>query len=163
MPSGRFQQEFRYEYPSKMFMTSPSDRVELPAGLGIADAQYWRSLALTANTAWYVMTLRPRDEEMSPVTILVLWDTDLVATIESVRADIASLICIAPPSVGSPTDGWRSINVAEVWQGIDAEFDEVPCTIFVSDTGSEHAGAFASAADGLVKTRLVANVKRIES
>ncbi len=90
--------------------------------------------------------------------MLVCSDVDVADSLESSPVDLASLLCIAPPTYNGEGDGWSSFSVAEVWRATDPHEDDNPCVVFVSEDGREHAGLFAEAKSGLFKTRLVARV-----
>ncbi len=141
-----------------MFVTRPTDRYPLPRGLAEPDAGYWRSLGLATNSAWYILTVRPPTEDHLQTTVLIQWDGDVADSLEAFPVDLASLLCIAPPTYNSERDGWSSFSVAEVWRAIDPHEDDNPCVVFVSEDGREHTGLFAEAKIGMVKTRLVARV-----
>jgi hypothetical protein len=143
-----------------MFMTRPNDRYPLPQGLAEPGADYWRSLNLATNAAWYILTVRPPTDEYLQTTVLVRWDTDIADAIEASQLDIASLLCIAPPTFDGDNDGWTSFAVAEVWRATNPDEDDNPCVLFVSDDGREHSGLFGETKTGLVKTRLLARVNR---
>ena len=141
-----------------MFMTRPADRYPLPHGLAEPDADYWRSLSLATNSAWYVLTVRPPTEDHLQTTVLIHRDFDVADSLEFAPVDLASLICIAPPNYDGDIDGWSSFSVAEVWRATDPHEDDNQCVVFVSEDGREHTGLFGEAKSGLVKTRLIARV-----
>jgi hypothetical protein len=141
-----------------MFMTRPNDRYPLPRGLAEPDADYWRSLALATNSAWYVLTVRPPTEDHLQTTVLIHRDFDVADSLEASPVDLASLLCIAPPTYDGDSDGWSSFSVAEVWRATDPYEEDNPCVVFVSEDGREHTGLFAEAKTGLVKTQLIARV-----
>jgi hypothetical protein len=144
-----------------MFVTRSVDRMPLPTELAKAGIEYWRSLTLSTTAAWYVLTVRPPTKHHQQTTILLHWDEDLVGCIESLDADIASLLCITPQPLEGLEDGWRSINVAEVWQGVELDQNEQRCIVLVSDTGQEHTGHFSDSKRRVLKTKIVARISPI--
>lgn len=141
-----------------MFMTRPSDRYPLPRGLAEPDADYWRSLGLATNAAWYVLTARSPTEGHLQTTVVACWDVDVADSLESLKAEVASLLCIAPPMFNGDSDRWTAFSIAEVWWGTDPDENHNPCVVFVSEDGREHSGLFGEAKAGLMKTRLVARI-----
>jgi hypothetical protein len=143
-----------------MFMTRPNDRYPLPKGLAEPGADYWRSLNLATNAAWYILTVRPPTDEYLQTTVLVRSETDIADAIEASQPDIASLLCIAPPTFDGENDGWTSFAVAEVWRAIDPDENDIPCVVFVAIDGREHSGLLGEPKSGLKKTRLIARISR---
>ena len=146
-----------------MFMTRPTDRYSLPRGLAQPDIDYWRSLSLATNSAWYVLTMHPLTEDHLQTTVLIQWDVDVADSLDSAPVDLASLICIAPPDHDSDSGGWSAFSVVEVWRATDPQEDGNPCVVFVAEDGREHSGLFGEAKSGLVKTQLVARIKGMRS
>ncbi|MBW8757392.1 MAG: hypothetical protein JF586_07265 [Burkholderiales bacterium] len=141
-----------------MFVTLPDYRFHIPAGLAQPGAQYWHTLGISCNAAWFLLTLHPGAEEGLQDTFLLTWDTDVADGIESMQREIASLLCIAPPASAS-RNYWSSFAITEVWRATDPEQEDIPCVLFVGEDGQEYSGLFGSRAQGLVRENLVARIK----
>lgn len=141
-----------------MFVTRSGDRFPLPRRLEEPGVEYFRSIGLSTNAAMYVLTVRPLTDEHISTTVLVGWDTDVVAAIEACPAEVGSLLCIAPTDLDGANDGWTSFKVAEIWTATDPAENDNPCVVFVSTDGDDHSGPFAEAKSGLMKARLVARI-----
>ena len=160
-PSGPLPRPTSRSTSPLMFVSRSVDRLPLPTELSKAGIDYWRSLTLSTPAAWYVLTVRPPTIHHQQTTILLHWDEDLVGCIASLDADIASLLCITPQPRDGLEDGWRSINVAEVWLGVELDQHEQRCIVLVSNTGQEHTGDFADSQTRVLKTKMVARINPI--
>ncbi len=141
-----------------MFVTRCSDRFDL-GGLAEPGADYWRSVGLATNSAFYVVTVRPPTKRDAYATLLIKSDSDLADSLDSTSVDLASLLlCVSPLAIGGTGDAWKSFSIREVWRGSDPSKRGDPCVIFVSDTGTEHSGLHGQAKVGLLKTRLLTRV-----
>ena len=133
-----------------MFVSLPEYRFPVPTQLAAPGASYWRSLALSTTTPWYVLTVRA--EEGSPTdTFLLVWDSDLVQAIKTSDMQVESLLLLR--RTGSPK-GWRSVEIAEVWEASDPE-DEGTQVLLVDEVGSEYSGLFMQPTVGVKRIRLV--------
>jgi len=141
-----------------MFVTLPEYKFHVPQGIAEPGAQYWRTLGISCNSAWFLLTLHPATEEGFRDTFLLTWDTDVADGIESLQREVASLLCIAPPA-SELRNSWSSFPIAEVWRATDPEGEDMPCMLFVGEDGLEYSGLFGSRAQGLVREHLVARIK----
>jgi hypothetical protein len=140
-----------------MFVSLPEYRFHVPEGIAEPGAQYWRTLAISCNCAWFLLTLHPATDVGLQDTFLLTWDTDVADGIESLQRDVASLLCIAPPD-SEVRSSWSSFGIAEVWRATDPEAEDIPCVLFVGEDGLEYSGLFGGRAHGLVRESLVARI-----
>ncbi len=137
-----------------MFVSLPQYRFHVPAPLATPGANYWRSLALSTNTPWYVLTVRA--ERASPTdTFLLAWDSDLVEATKAADVQVESLLLIARTG---PRSGWHPIKIAEIWEAADPE-DEATGLLLVDVHGAEYSGFFMQPAVGVQRIRLVAKLR----
>jgi hypothetical protein len=141
-----------------MFFSLPGHRVQIPEILlAQPGAQYWRSLGISTYCAWYVLTFLPAEQGDRPVTCLLSHDTDVVEMIEAFDTNVASLLCITPPT--HEHQGWRALTIHEVWQAIDPSDSHRAAVVFVADDGLEYGGYFCSRSNRAVRQRIVAKVQ----
>ncbi len=137
-----------------MFVSMPEYKFFVPPELSAPGAAFWRSLGLSTQAAWYVITLRPRHKNAMVETFLLAWDRDIPGALESLDADLVALLFVAP-HVGTGHHGWFSRQIAEVWEGTDPD-DENPCVILVDQEGVAHSGYFMERGRSLKRERLIA-------
>lgn len=142
-----------------MFVSLPEYKFHVPEGLAEPGAQYWRTLGISCNSAWFLLTLHPATNAGLQDTFLLTWDTDVADGIESLQRDVASLLCIAPPD-SEVRSSWSSFAIAEVWRATDPEAEDIPCVLFVGEDGLEYSGLFGNRAYGLIRENLVARIRR---
>ena len=141
-----------------MFVTLPDYKFHIPPGLAQPGAQYWHTLSISCNSAWFLLTLHPATDEGFQDTFLLSWDTDVADGIESLQREVASLMCVAPPASAARIS-WSSFAIKEVWRATDPEAEDIPCVLFVGEDGLEYSGLFGNRADGLRREHLVARIK----
>ncbi len=136
-----------------MFVSLPEYRFNVPTPLAAPGASYWRSLALSTNTPWYVLTVRA-DQGSPTDTFLLAWDSDLFQAIKASNVEVESLLLISRTGDRS---GWEPIQIAEIWEAVDPE-DESVEVMLIDVAGAEYSGFFMQPAVGVERTRLVAKL-----
>ena len=145
-----------------MFVTLPEHKIAVPEALAHPGAQDWKVVGISLHCAWFVLTLRPIKTDEQYVTCLLAWDFDVIETIDSFGAEVASLLWSVPPN-SSAGDGWRSISVTEVWWAIDPHDRDSLCVLLVGSDGLEYSGPVGVQVVGLKRQRLVARVAPLAS
>jgi hypothetical protein len=140
-----------------MFVSMPEYQFEVPPALAPANAKYWRSLSISTNAAWFVLTVRSRDPQAVPDTFLLAWDIDLVNVVKSRDVVIESLMFVAQ-HVRGPNRGWFSQQIREIWEATDTAEGDNPCVVLVDENGLDRTGPFMDLTSGMVRDRLVARV-----
>ena len=99
-----------------MFISHPQHESILLTSLSTRGAQYWRSMQISANKPWFVLTVEvAHDGQTRHRSICIAWDSDLVHTIESlVDVKPVGLLCMTP-NRASNSPRWLSRAVQEVW------------------------------------------------
>lgn len=137
-----------------MFVSVPSYRFPMPAGLAAPGVDYWRTLYTSVNSAWYILSLHVEEEGVARVlTLLFWWDSDVVDAIDELNpVKIESLICILPvtPNEG-PTNG-RSVAISEIWE-LDVSEEHCSHPLLIDDHGRERIGICADVLCGQVQRR----------
>ncbi len=136
-----------------MFVSLPEYRFHVPTPLAAPGASYWRSLVLSTNTPWYVLTIRT--EEASPAdTFLLVWDSDLVQAIKTSEVQVESLLLLSRSGVRG---AWSPIEITEIWEASDPQ-DEGTQVLLVDVGGNEYSGFFMRPSTGVQRVRLVTRV-----
>ena len=100
-----------------MFISRDADEFPFPEPIAEPGAAYWRAVGVSANTAWYVLTLLPQDDGHLRTTALIRWDIDVADSLEASGIELASLLCMVPDE----SKGWTAIPITEVWHATDPE------------------------------------------
>jgi len=141
-----------------MFVSLPEYKFFIPPELAPPEATYWRTLGLSSHAAWYVLSVRTREPEACLDTFLLVWDSDVVDAINSISADVESLLVVAP-HVGGRGRGWFSKQIREIWRGIEPDEEGGnPCVVMVDDDGAAYSGLFMQERAGVTRHELVARV-----
>lgn len=138
-----------------MFVSLPEYEFHVPAEIAPPRAKYWRTLGLSVNSAWFLLTVRLRTPERLRESFLVVWDSDLVDALATLDADPLALLCIAPNtrSRGLP---WRAVPIQEIWRATSSSEDENECILFVGIDGKEYTGLLLDEARRIVRQELIA-------
>ena len=140
-----------------MFVSRPEYQFPVSPEFAPPDVKYWHSLELSANTAWFVLSVRPRYPDALLETLVLALDTDVVDAVASLDADVESLLCIAP-HVRGKSQGWFCRQISEIWEGVAPENSGKRCVILVDEAGLERSGIIMDCEFGMERKRLVARV-----
>ena len=119
-----------------MFISRADDLFPFPEHIAEPGAAYWRAIGVTANTAWYVLSTLPHDDEHVRTTAPVRWDIDVADSLEMPGVALSALLCMVPDG----TAGWTAVPITEVWRATDPTEDDSPCVLLVSADGQERSG-----------------------
>jgi len=138
-----------------MFVSLPPYEFNVPAEIAPPGARYWRSLGMSVNAAWFLLTVRLRTPERLRDSFLIAWDFDLVDALATLDADPVALMCIAPDSRrrGLP---WKAVPIHEIWTAASPLEGKNTCILFVGADGKEYSGLLFDQARLIVRQELIA-------
>jgi hypothetical protein len=139
-----------------MFVSMPDFLFQVPPLLAPPGAKFWRSVGVSTRLPWFVLTMRPRSEELLIDTFLFAWDTDVVNAIRCLDAELESLYCFAPCMPGQG-NGWTTKKIHQVWAAEPVAEGESD-VLFVDAEGNEYSGMFFAPSVGAVRRELIARV-----
>lgn len=118
-------------------------------------AKFWRSVCLSGMATVYVMTVSSRTNRKAQSTLLLARDLDVVDALESMDANLVSLLCLVPayPEMTS----MDAIAISEVWTGVDLS-DGEQRGLFIDDRGVQRSGALLLPNEGVAQERLIARI-----
>ncbi len=140
-----------------MFVSMPEYKFYVPPEIAPPEATYWRTLGLSVNAAWFVLSVRAKVPDALLDTFLLVWDRDVVDAIASMDAEVESLLVVAP-HVSGRRNGWFSKQIKEIWEGTDLADRDNRCVVMVGEDDVEYAGLFMEEAAAVKRDRLVARV-----
>ncbi len=138
-----------------MFASFPEDRFHVPAGLSAPSAQYWKTISVSSNMAWYLLTVSIEGAARPQQTFLFWRDAELVRALIELDMDFDSLMCFVPPTT-TEGGGWQPLPISEVWYATNssAVCDATP--LFVTADGDERSGPLGGKAQCIKRERLIA-------
>lgn len=142
-----------------MFVSLPEHKFYVPTELAGQDAAYWRSVALSTNTPWFILSVQPDDPGANIDTFLIAWDTDLVGAVAPRDVKVESLLMV---SRRGRAEGWHPVEIAEIWEATDPE-DESTSVMLVDIRGKEYCGMFMQPAKSAKRTKLVIRIRPLSS
>lgn len=138
-----------------MFLSMPEFQFKVPEALSTPGATFSRAMGLATNAAWYVVCVRPRDPERHRESFVVAWDSDVAHIIETMEADLESLMFVAPGRAG-----WSAKQIVEVWRATNPADESNPAILMIAEDGVEHSGYFMERVEGFQRGCLVGRVDR---
>jgi hypothetical protein len=141
-----------------MFASLPEHHFPMPAGLAVPGAVYARTMSLTTHAAWYVLTVRFLEDDLTAQTFLLAWDTDVADAIRTGQGhvEVESLMFVTPTHADSQIR-WQCKQVTEIWSATDPADDDREYILMVTEDGQEHSGYFMSSENKLKRQALLAH------
>ena len=136
----------------QMFVSMPQHEFKAPDLSGTAGAKFWRSVFLSGLSTVYVLTISGRNNNQAQTTLFLARDLDVIDAIESMDANVESLMCLVP--VYPQMTRLTGVNVRAIWEGVDMGNGEL-CGIFVDDVGTQRSGQLLLPNESVSRARLI--------
>lgn len=121
-----------------MFVTSPHFQMDVPRSLLTDDRKCWRTIELSFNGPWFILTYRKREGRTAFDHRLLVWlsaDVLQILTLEPAPT-VVGLDYVSPPNFGGEK-GWQIQPIREIWRAQDAAVDGNEFLVFRDADGQE--------------------------
>lgn len=112
-----------------MFVTQTQFEQFVPAPVSKPNSRYWRAVALSLPTPWYLCICRTNGD-VSSRTILVAWEADLLELVTAKNHQIVSAVARLDMAAAQSMR-WQMRWVESMWRSASDEQDEVGPLVFL--------------------------------